>query len=1007
MTATASHRSVRTLLIWLVLACLLPGILGATILFLYQYREGRIRQEQDTIQMARALVQAVDSHILKAQGIAQGLATAGYLAREDFGRFHRRARDAVLLAGAGGNVVLRDETGRQLFNTEVEFGEALPSQAAREQVSSVFATGKPAITDVYVGLIAKRPMMSVVVPVMRDGKVAYALSVGILPDNFSAILQAQSLPLGWVATVFDRNGTIIGRSESADTFSGTRIGTELLGATLKHREGSREGVSLEGTPVVCYYSLSPITNWGVALDIPEKALEEALVLPLSALAVGVLTLFSIGLLLAWITGGRIAHSVKALTGPAIALGTAGSVSVPTVYIKEAAEVGRAIRRAAWMLAERAQALRTREFELAEAHRLARFGTWYWSLATGAISTSDSIQEIYGREIPRSFAETRGTILPVESWERVSAAAQEAVRNGKGYDLELQVSHGAGHTIWIDAKCEVIRNEKGEVVALRGTVQDITDRKRHEEALCESERQAVEAASQAEAERRRLDAVLEAAPIGIAVADVTGKVLAFNAAHKRIWCEDDPVAQNIDAYQRWKAWWADGSERHGKRVESHEWAMVRALKGESVTGNTIEIETFADPPVRRMVMLSAAPIRDAEGNITGAVAAQQDITERISAENALKQADRRKDEFLAMLAHELRNPLAPIAAAADLLGLGSQSEARIRQTSTILSRQVRHMTALVDDLLDVSRVTRGLVVLDKRQLDVQHIVSDALEQVRPLMRVRRQRLIVQIPTEPALVLGDPKRLVQVLTNLLNNAAKFTPQDGAIELHMNLDRDFVNLIVKDSGIGMAPAVVDRAFELFAQGERTPDRSQGGLGVGLALVKGLVDLHHGSVTAHSAGIGKGSRFTVRLWRETEKRAIVDTAPAPALSAEVDQLKIMVVDDNVDAAQALAMFLEAQGHQVLVESSSMAALDRVIAELPDLCLLDIGLPEMDGNELARRLRARPETAAILLVAVTGYGQEQDRKISMGAGFDHYFVKPLDATKLAEVLRGVRPQNV
>lgn len=1006
MKVTASHRSVRTLLIWLVLACLLPGVLGATILFVYQYRVGRAQQEEDTIQMARALVQAVDSHMIKAQGIAQGLSTAGYLSKEDFGRFHQRARDAVVLAGTGGNVVLRDAAGRQILNTEVEFGEALPGEAAPEQVSSVFATGKPAITDVYMGLLAQRPMMSVVVPVMQNGKVAYALGVGIFPDHFNAILQAQSLPSAWVATVFDSTGTIVGRSEFADTHVGTPIDDGLLRAMTQSREGSREGIARDGVPVVCFYSRSSNTGWGVAIDIPSQTLEDALVLPLSVLAGGMLALFAIGLLLAWVMGGRIAYSVKALTAPAFALGTAESVSVPTVYIEEAAEVGRAISRASAMLAERAAALRAREFELTEAHRLARFGTWYWNLTTGAVETSDSIREIYGRDVPDSYNEVRGTVLTVESWERASAAAQEAVRTGKGYDLELQVNHGAGHTIWINAKCEVVRNEEVEVVALRGTVQDITARKRYEQALRDSERQAVEAASQAEAERRRLDAVLEAAPIGITVADVAGAVLVFNAAHKRIWCEDYPIARNIGAYHRWKAWWADGSERHGKRVESHEWAMVRALKGESVSGDTIEIETFADPPMRRMVMLSAAPIRDAEGNITGAVAAQQDITERIRAENALKQADRRKDEFLAMLAHELRNPLAPIAAAADLLGLGSQSEARIRKTSTIISRQVRHMTALVDDLLDVSRVTRGRVVLDKRKLDVQHIVSDALEQVRPLMQARGQRLIVHTPAEPALVMGDPKRLVQVLTNLLNNAAKFTPPDGEIELQMKLDHDFVTLIVKDSGIGMAPAVVDRAFELFAQGERTPDRSQGGLGIGLALVKGLVDLHNGSVTAHSAGIGKGSRFTVRLWREKEKRAIVGAAQVPALRTNVDPLSIMVVDDNVDAAQALAMFLEAQGHQVLVENSSIAALDRAIAVVPDLCLLDIGLPEMDGNELARRLRAHPETAAVLLVAVTGYGQDRDRKRSMDAGFDHYFVKPLNATKLADLLREVRPQN-
>jgi len=380
----------------------------------------------------------------------------------------------------------------------------------------------------------------------------------------------------------------------------------------------------------------------------------------------------------------------------------------------------------------------------------------------------------------------------------------------------------------------------------------------------------------------------------------------------------------------------------------------------------------------------------------------DITERKVAEQKLKDADRRKDEFLAMLAHELRNPLAPIGAAADLLGLARPDEARIRQTSEIISRQVRHMSGLVDDLLDVSRVTRGLVSLDKAVLDASRIVADAIEQVRPLLERRRHHLAMNLSPEPAFVHGDAKRLVQVLVNLLNNAAKYTPEGGHISLSMQARHDEVIFTIADDGIGMPPELVARAFELFAQAERPADRSQGGLGIGLALVKSLVELHEGSVAAHSEGVGKGSRFTVCLPRLQEQSDLSAGESNAAGAAPAPALKVIVVDDNADAAQMLAMFVEALGHRVVVEHSAGEALERAKAEAPHVCLLDIGLPEMDGNELARRLRAQPETAKSILVAVTGYGQEQDKQNAIDAGFDHHFIKPVDSKKLVGLLSDI-----
>jgi len=379
-------------------------------------------------------------------------------------------------------------------------------------------------------------------------------------------------------------------------------------------------------------------------------------------------------------------------------------------------------------------------------------------------------------------------------------------------------------------------------------------------------------------------------------------------------------------------------------------------------------------------------------------------ERVRAEEALRAADRRKDEFLAMLAHELRNPLAPIAAAAQLLTLGPEDSGRVARTSGIIKRQVAHMTGLVDDLLDVSRVTRGLAVLECAPVDLKRVVADAVEQVRPLAEARRHELVLQLAPGPAFAEGDHKRLVQVLANLLNNAAKYTPEGGRLGLSMAADADGVTLAVSDNGIGIAPDLLPTVFELFAQAERTPDRAQGGLGLGLALVKSLVELHGGSVTAASAGRDCGSRFTVRLPRS---EAPVDAELAPAAMAgrlASAGLQVLVVDDNVDAANTMAMLLDAAGHRATVAHDPHEALRRVQANAFDACLLDIGLPGMDGHELARRLRALPGTAGALLLAVTGYGQPAAAQAGASA-FDAYLLKPADPVQLFALL-GQRAKN-
>ena len=368
---------------------------------------------------------------------------------------------------------------------------------------------------------------------------------------------------------------------------------------------------------------------------------------------------------------------------------------------------------------------------------------------------------------------------------------------------------------------------------------------------------------------------------------------------------------------------------------------------------------------------------------------------------LRRADVRKDEFLAMLAHELRNPLAPIVSAAAMLSNFELDPAMVHRAADIIGRQAGHMTSLIDDLLDVSRVTRGKVELEFVELDLRDVMADAIEQVRPLIEKHAHRLVLEAMPARAPVVGDRKRLVQVMTNLLSNAAKYTLEGGRIEVRLAARNGMIDVAIRDDGIGMSPELIASAFDLFSQGTRGLDRSQGGLGIGLALVRSLLKLHGGEVSAASAGPGCGSTFQVTLPLSSRAGAEAPAADAMPPDAHVNPsaLRIGVVDDNEDAAVTLGLLLETLGHTVSVAHSARDALATLPAFAPDVCLLDIGLPEMNGYELARALRTRPGAEHAILIAVTGYAQEKDRLEARAAGFHDLFAKPVDLEVLGAAL--------
>ena len=372
-----------------------------------------------------------------------------------------------------------------------------------------------------------------------------------------------------------------------------------------------------------------------------------------------------------------------------------------------------------------------------------------------------------------------------------------------------------------------------------------------------------------------------------------------------------------------------------------------------------------------------------------------------AEQALRDSDRRKDEFLAMLAHELRNPLAAIGAASQALGLGIAQPVQVRRASEIIARQVRHVSELVDDLLDVSRLTRGLTEFHLTTVDMRSVLDLAIEQSLPLIESRGHVLATDIGSAPAFARGDRTRLVQALVNLLGNAAKYTPPGGHIGLSMQVHDNEIELNITDDGVGIEAALLPHLFQLFVQGKRNAGRSEGGLGIGLALVKLIVELHGGRVDAFSAGAGTGSCFRMSVPRvsvaEGAERLDLSEQPPHPKRALRRALHILLVDDNRDAADMLKMLLETAGHRIDVHNDARGALSCVGGEPYQAYILDIGLPDMDGHELAVRLRKH--AAESTFIALTGYGQPEDRQRSVAAGFDHHLVKPVNFGTLLELL--------
>jgi len=625
-------------------------------------------------------------------------------------------------------------------------------------------------------------------------------------------------------------------------------------------------------------------------------------------------------------------------------------------------------------------LRQSEQRLTEAQRIAHIGSWEVDLAGGGAIWSDETYRLRGYEPGAVEPCLENFLSPIHPQDRASVEAEilAAQQRADGaYGVEYRVVLPGGGERLIDGRGRVVFDGEGRPLRLVGTSLDITrERKRGEQDLAES--------------RARLACVVESAMDAIIAVDEGQRIVLFNsAAEKMFRCPAaDACGQSIGLFvpERFRQANIEGIFLAGGGLAGQDSAL---------TGLRSDGEEF---PVEFSIA------RAEVGGSTLYTVILRDITERRRAEQALRDATRRKDEFLAMLAHELRNPLAPIRTAVQLLkqpgvGGGPQGE----WCRDVIDRQVRHLARLLDDLLDVARIMQGKITLKTGRVVLGEVVERALETSRPLIDARQQGLAVTLPGRMPWLDGDPVRLAQVLSNLLNNAAKYTPEGGRIVLDAVVEEGCAVIRVRDSGIGIAPDLLPHVFDLFTQADRSLAHAQGGLGIGLALVRKLVELHGGSVVAASAGLGRGSEFTVRL-------PLFATAAEPAMAVPAaarpvaSKRRVLVVDDYADAAATLALLLREAGHEVETADCGAKALQLSAGFLPQAVVLDIGLPDLDGYEVAQRLRHRPETRHALLVAVSGYGRADDRKRSQAAGFDHHLLKPVDLQALCALLESVAP---
>ncbi len=609
---------------------------------------------------------------------------------------------------------------------------------------------------------------------------------------------------------------------------------------------------------------------------------------------------------------------------------------------------------------------------------AEIGTWVWDLRRNEFSADRNLAGLLGvadeREISGEPRLWQRYVHP-DDLQSLAAAESVATRTGVLRYTEFRIVRANGVVRWMAGRGRGQLDENNVPAMLSGLLIDITPQKLAEQALRDSE--------------RLYRAIGESIDFGVWVCAADGRNIYSSESFLRLTGITQEQCANFG--------WAKSLHPADRQGTMQAWTECIRTGASWYREHLILGADGRYHPV----LSQGVPIRGDDGEISGWAGINLDISRLKQTEDALREADRRKDEFLATLAHELRNPLAPIQHAVKILDTPASDAPQRLWAREVIVRQTQRMALLLDDLLDVSRITSGRLDLKKDYLKLETLVATAIETARPLIESKQQKLELELPREPLELEVDTLRLSQALSNLLTNAAKYTDPGGRIVLIVSLEADELRMTVRDNGIGLSAQTIPHLFEMFSQVESAIDRAEGGLGIGLALVKGLVALHGGSVEASSAGLGRGSEFTIRLPREViSAREVLPEAPdVSADDASALRCRVLVADDNVDAAQTLAFVLELSGHEVYVAHSGKDALAIGARERPEVAILDIGMPDMTGYETARLARQEAWGRRALLLALTGWGQDEDKEKSKASGFDVHLTKPVDLPELEQLL--------
>jgi PAS domain S-box-containing protein len=642
-----------------------------------------------------------------------------------------------------------------------------------------------------------------------------------------------------------------------------------------------------------------------------------------------------------------------------------------------------------MRREASESLRQGEERLRLALTAARMVAWQWDPVEDKVTFSDNVAEVFGL-LPGSVPENRSqgfALIHPDDVRQHREKVLRAVKECSSYQSQFRMIRQDNQAmLWLEERGYCVADEAGKAVRLVGVITDITDRKRAEQELADA--------------HQFLHSCIDALSSHIAVLDENGVILTVNDPWRRFADENHYGGDNYGVGSNYVEECVPPS---GECVEG---ALVAAGLTDVLQGKKsyfeLEYPCHAPNEERWFIMRvtrfkSPGPVR--------VVVSHENVTKRKKAEQALQDAGRRKDEFLAMLAHELRNPLAPLRNGLQVMKLARGDSKAMEQAWAMMDRQLTQMVRLIDDLMDVSRISRGKVELRKARIALAKVLQQAAEISRPLIEASGHTFSLEVPSEPIFVDADATRLTQVFSNLLNNAAKYTERGGRIALRMQRQGSEVVVRVRDTGVGIPAPMLPRVFDLFTQVEGSLEKAQGGLGIGLTLVKRLTEMHGGSVEAFSEGHGKGSEFVVRLpvalALAGEQQGDQATAVGP-----VARRRILVVDDNRDAALSLAMVLKIQGNETQTAHDGLEALAVAAAFRPDVILLDIGMPKLNGYDAARRIRQEPWGKNVVLVAVTGWAQEDDRRRSQEAGFDFHMVKPVEPAALEKFLAELKSET-